>query len=266
MNEQIKFGTRDSKDFLIYQTEEQAKYDLTRLIKENYNDIPFEIYKTLLSSTNNVVNLIVLGILREEEILNKKDNLIDEFVMSNGYPRKRTFVINIFKNSLSKIFENIDGYEVEDLNKNEVNKYKFFLCFKSNNDLIQNLIYSRYLFNQLVYCDLLDVVNFYKEQFEHEITYEKFVYKIFRKVDSGSNNKSIIKQNEESNSVNNIPRINDIQQKTLRIINTLIDFKVPKWFQSYDPLDLTAKNYVLGIQKYFFNRIFIIFYCIKCKR
>ena len=143
LNEQIKFGTRDSKDFLIYQTEEQAKYDLTRLIKENYNDIPFEIYKTLLSSTNNVVNLIVLGILREEEILNKKDNLIDEFVMSNGYPRKRTFVINIFKNSLSKIFENIDGYEVEDLNKNEVNKYKFFLCFKSNNDLIPNIIYSK---------------------------------------------------------------------------------------------------------------------------
>ena len=263
LNEQIKFGTRDSKDFLIYQTEEQAKYDLTRLIKENYNDIPFEIYKTLLSSTNNVVNLIVLGILREEEILNKKDNLIDEFVMSNGYPRKRTFVINIFKNSLSKIFENIDGYEVEDLNKNEVNKYKFFLCFKSNNDLIPNIIYSRYLFNQLVYCDLLDVVNFYKEQFEHEITYEKFVYKIFRKVDPGSNNKSIIKQNEESNSVNNIPRINDIQQKTLRIINTLIDFKVPKWFQSYEPLDLTAKNYVLGNTKIFLQSNFYNFLLYK---
>ena len=137
------------------------------------------------------------------------------------------------------------------------------MCFKSNNDLIPNIIYSRYLFNQLVYCDLLDVVNFYKEQFEHEITYEKFVYKIFRKVDSGSNNKSIIKQNEESNSVNNIPRINDIQQKTLRIINTLIDFKVPKWFQSYDPLDLTAKNYVLGNTKIFLQSNFYNFLLYK---
>ena len=97
LNEQIKFGSRDSKDFLIYQTEGQAKYDLTQLIYENYNDIPFEIYDTLLSSSNNIVSLVVLGILKEEEILNKKDNLYDEFAMSNGYPRKRTFLINIFR-------------------------------------------------------------------------------------------------------------------------------------------------------------------------
>ena len=266
LNEQIKFGTRESKDFLIYQTEEQAKYDLAKLIKENYNDIPFEIYKTLLSSTNNVVNLIVLGILKEEEILNKKENLIDEFVMSNGYPRKRTFVINIFKNLLTKIFENIDSYDVVDLNKNEVNKYKFFLCFKSNYDFIQNTIYSRYLFNQLVYCDLLDVVNFYKEQFEYEITYEKFVYKIFRKVDSGfSSTKKDYqnKQNEEINSINNILRANDIQQKTLKIINTLIEFKVPKWFQSYDRIDLTTKNYAMGNTKIFLQSNFYKFLLYK---
>ena len=265
LNEQIKFGTRDSKEFLIYQTEEQAKYDLTRLIKENYNDIPFEIYKTLLSSSNNVVDLIVLGILKEEEILNKKDNLIDEYVMSNGFPRKRTFVIKIFKNLLTKIFENIDSYESENLNKNEVNKYKFFLCFKSNNDLIHNIIYSRYLFNQLIYCDLLDVVNFYKEQFEHEITYEKFLYKIFNKVDSGFSNKKDYanKQNEEINSISNMPKMNDIQQKTLKIINTLIEFKVPKWFQSYDLVDLTAKNYVMGNTKIFLQSNFYNFLLYK---
>jgi len=155
---------------------------------------------------------------------------------------------------------------VVDMNKKEVNKYKFFLCFKSNYDFIQNTIYSRYLFNQLVYCDLLDVVNFYKEQFEYEITYEKFVYKIFRKVDSefSSTKKDYQnKQNEEINSINNILRANDIQQKTLKIINTLIEFKVPKWFQSYDRIDLTTKNYAMGNTKIFLQSNFYKFLLYK---
>ena len=265
LNEQIKFGSRDSKDFLIYQTEGQAKYDLTQLIYENYNDIPFDIYKTILSSSNNFLSLVILGILKEEEILNKKDTLIDEFVMSNGFPRKRTFVINIIRSQLTKIFENIDSYDNDQANRSEVNKYKFILCFKTNNDLIQDLIYPRYLFNQLVYNDLLDVINFYKEQFEHEITYENFVYKLFRKVDSeltskkGYNNS----QNEEINPVNNLTRINDIQQKTLKIINTLIEFQVPKWFQSFDKIDLTAKNYAMGNTKIFLQSNFYNFLLYK---
>ena len=265
LNEQIKFGSRDSKDFLIYQTEGQAKYDLTKLIYDNYNDIPFEIYKTLLSSTNNFVSLVILGILKEEEILNKKDNLIDEFVMSNGFPRKRTFIINIIRSQLSKIFENIDSYDNAQANKSEVNKYKFILCFKSNNDLIQDLIYPRYLFNQLVYNDLLDVINFYKEQFEHEITYENFVYKVFKKVDSDLSIKKAYNnmQSEEINSVNNLTKINDIQQKTLKIINTLIEFQVPKWFQSFDRIDLTAKNYAMGNTKIFLQSNFYNFLLYK---
>ena len=266
LNEQIKFGSRDSKDFLIYQTEGQAKYDLTQLIYENYNDIPFEIYDTLLSSSNNIVSLIVLGILKEEEILNKKDNLYDEFAMSNGYPRKRTFLINIFRSILSKIFENIDSYDNDQINKSEVNKYKFFLCFKTNNDHIQDLIYPRYLFNQLVYNDLLDVINFYKEQYEHEITYENFVYKIFRKVDSDLSPKKDYtnnKPNEEMNSLNNLAKNNDAQQKTLKIINTLIEFQVPKWFQGFDEIDLGAKNYAMGNTKIFLQSNFYNFLLYK---
>ena len=268
LNEQIKFGSRESKDFLIYQTEGQIKYDLTRLIVENYNDIPFEIYKILLSSTNNIISLIILGILKEEEILNKKDNLIDEFVMSNGYPRKRTFVINTFKNLLLKIFENIDSYDDddEDRTKNEINKYKFFLCFKTNNDLIQDMIYPRFFFNQLYYNDLLDVIKFFKEQYEQEITYENFVYKIFKKVDIVSNtkNENNNKSNEEMISVNNnISKVNDIQQKTLKIINTLIDFEVPKWFQSFDKIDLNAKNYAMGNTKIFLQSNFYNFLLYK---
>ena len=266
LNEQIKFGSRDNKDFLIFQTEGQAKYDLTQLIYENYNDIPFEIYKTLLSSSNNIVSLIVLGILKEEEILNKKDNLIDEFVMSNGFPRKKTFVINIFKNLLVKIFENIDSYDDEIVNKNVINKYKFFLCFKTNNDLIQDMIYPRYLFNQLIYNDLLDVINFYKEQYEYEITYENFVYKIFRKVESDlSDKKDYNNSKEENNSYNNsnLIKTNEIQQKTLKIINTLLDFQVPKWFQSFDRIDLTAMNYAMGNTKIFLQSNFYNFLLYK---
>ena len=263
LNEQIKFGSRDSKDFLIYQTEGQAKYDLTQLIYENYNDIPIEIYKTLLSSSNNVVSLIILGVLKEEEILNKKDNLIDEFVMSNGFPRKRTFIINIFRNSLTKIFENIDSYDDEIVNKNVIDKYKFFLCFKTNNDLIPDLIYPRFLFNQLVYNDLLDVINFYKEQFEHEITYENFVYKIFRKVNSELSEKKDYNNSKEENNSNNLAKINETQQKTLNIINTLIEFEVPKWFQSFDRIDLSAKNYAMGNTKIFLQSNFYNFLLYK---
>ena len=262
LNEQIKFGSRDNKDILIFQTEGQARYDLTQLIYENYNDIPFEIYKTLLSSSNNIISLVVLGILKEEEILNKKDNLTDEFVMSNGYPRKKTFIINILTNKLIKIFENIDSYNNEEKNKNVVNKYKFFLCFKSNNDLIKDMIYPRYLFNQLVYNDLLDVINFYKEQYEHEITYENFVYKVFKKVDYelSMNNKS----NNEIISVNSsVNKINDIKQKTLKIINTLISFQVPKWFQTFDEIDLNAKNYAMGNTKIFLQSNFYNFLLYK---
>ena len=268
LNEQIKFGSRDSKDFLIFQTEGQAKYDLTQLIYENYNDIPFELYKTLLSSNNNFISLVVLGILKEDEILNKKDNLIDEFVMSNGFPRKRTFLINLFRNNLKRIFENIDSYDNEIINKSEVNKYKFFLCFKINNDLIPDLIYSRYLISQLLNNDLLDVINFYKEQFEYEITYENFVYKVFKKVDYDvsyrkKNKSNINKLNEEMGSVSNFLKTNDIQQKTLKIINTLIEFEVPKWFQSYDKIDFTAKNYAMGNTKIFLQSNFYNFLLYK---
>ena len=269
LNEQIKFGSRDSKDFLIYQTEGEAKYDLTQLIYENYNDVPFDVYKTLLSSTNNFISLVVLGILKEEEILNKKDNLIDEFVMSNGFPRKRTFLINLFRNSIKRIFENIDSYDNEIINKSEVNKYKFILCFKINNDLIPDLIYPRYLFTQFLYNDLLNVINFYKEQFEYEITYENFVHKVFKKIDFDVSYKKEKKYhtnkklNEEINSVNNLIKTNDIQQKTLKIINTLIEFEVPKWFQSYDKIDLTSKNYAMGNTKIFLQSNFYNFLLYK---
>ena len=258
LNEQIKFGSRDNKDFLIYQTEGQAKYDLTQLIFENYNDISFEVFKALLSSNNNILCLIILGILKEEEILNKKDNLFDEFVMSNGLPRKRTFIINLFKAKLVKIFENIESFEnsqSEEKKKNIINRYKFFLCLKCNNDFIKDVIYPRYLFNQLVYNDLLDVINFYKEQFEQEITYENFVHKIFKMIDSENND--IKKSNGEANkSSNSLTKIKDNKQRTIRIIDVLINFKVPKYFQNFDEIDLTLNNYVLGNTKIFLQKIF----------
>ena len=259
LNEQIKFGSRENKDFLIYQTEGQAKYDLTQLIYENYNDISFEVYKTLLSSSNNTLCLIILGILKEEEILNKKDNLFDEFVMSNGLPRKRTFIINLVRTKLIKIFENIDNFENvqnEEKKKNLINRYKFFLCLKCNNDFYKDVIYPRYLFNQLVYNDLLDVINFYKEQFEKEITYENFVHKIFRKVDLEGSSKKFNKNNNDNNTVNSINKISDDKQRTIKIIDILINFKVSKWYQNFEEIDLNPNNYVLGNTKIFLQKSF----------
>ena len=262
LNEQIKFGSRDNKDILIYQTEGQAKYDLTQLIYDNYNDVSFEVYKSLLSSNNNILCLIILGILKEEEILNKKDNLFDEFVMSNGLPRKRTFIINIFRTRLVKIFENIDTFENtqnDEKKRNIIHRYKFFLCLKCNNDFYKDVIYPRYLFNQLVYNDLLDVINFYKEQFEQEITYENFVYKIFKMVDldndvkKSNNNKN---SNDGNNTINSLNKINDDKQRTVKIIDILINFKVPKYFQNFDEIDLSANNYVLGNTKIFLQKNF----------
>ena len=261
LNEQIKFGSRDSKDILIYQTEGQAKYDLTQMIFDNYNDVSFEVYKTLLSSSNNILCLIILGILKEEEILNKKDNLFDEFVMSNGLPRKRTFVINLFRTRIIKIFENIDNFDNmqnEERKKSIISRYKFFLCLKCNNDFIKDVIYPRYLFNQLVYNDLLDVINFYKEQFEQEITYDNFVNKIFKMVDVENNTKkSVNKTNSDiKNSFNSLTKINDDKQRTIKIIDILINFQVPKYFQNFEEIDLTANNYVLGNTKIFLQKTF----------
>ena len=268
LNEQIKFGSRENKDFLIYQTEGQAKYDLTQLIYENYNDISFEVYKTLLSSSNNILCLIILGILKEEEILNKKDNLFDEYVMSNGLPRKRTFIINLFRTRLIKIFENIDTFENvqnEEKKKNIINKYKFFLCLKCNNDFCREVIYPRYLFNQLVYNDLLDVINFYKEQFEKEITYDNFVNKIFRKVglESHRRRSSNYKNNNEINAINTINKISDDKQRTIKIIDILINFKVSKKYQYLEEIDLTKNNYVLGNTKIFLQKSFYNFLLYK---
>ena len=257
LNEQIKFGSRDSKDILIYQTEGQAKYDLTQLIFDNYNDVSFEVYKSLLSSSNNIICLIILGLLKEEEILNKKDNLFDEFVMSNGLPRKRTFIINLFKAKLVKIFENIDTFENvqnEEKKKNIINRYKFFLCLKCNNDFYKDVIYPRYLFNQLVYNDLLDVINFYKEQFEQEITYDNFANKIFKMVDENDTKKSTNEENKLN--INSLSKIQDDKQRTVKIIETLINFQVPKYFQNFDEIDLTATNYVLGNTKIFLQKNF----------
>ena len=266
LNEQIKFGSRDSKDIIIYQTEGQAKYDLTQLIFDNYNDVSFEVYKTLLSSTNNILCLIILGLVKEEEILNKKDNLFDEFVMSNGLPRKRTFIINILRSKLVKIFENIDTFDNsqnEDKKKNIITRYKFFLCLKCNNDFYKDVIYPRYFFNQLVYNDLLDLINFYKEQFEQEMTFEYFVHKVFRKVDLRSSEKKPNKNSEINKSTNSLIKINDDKQRTVKIIEILINFKVPKWFQSYDEIDLNANNYVLGNTKIFLQKSFYNFLLYK---
>ena len=266
LNEQIKFGSRDNKDILIFQTEGQSKYDLNQLIFENYNDVSFEVYKTLLSSTNNILCLIILGITKEEEILNKKDNLFDEFVMSNGLPRKRTFLINVLKTKLIKIFENIDTFENiqnEEKKKNIITRYKFFLCLKCNNDFLSDVIYPRYLFNQLVYNDLLDVINFYKEQFELEVTFENFVHKIFRKVDLRSIQKKENKKSEVSKSTSSLIKLNDDKQKTVKIIEILVDFNVPKWFQNFEEIDLNATNYVLGNTKIFLQKTFYNFLIYK---
>ena len=259
LNEQIKFGSRDAKDILIYQTEGQAKYDLTQLIFDNYNDISFEVYKTLLSSSNNILCLIVLGILKEEEILNKKDNLFDEFVMSNGLPRKRTFIINLFRAKLIKIFENIDTFDNlqnEEKKKSLINRYKFFLCLKCNNDFFKDIIYPRYLFNQLVYNDLLDVINFYKEQFEHELTYESFVNRIFKSVDSEPDTKATNKINNEDKTLNVFNKINVYKQRTIKIIDILIKFQIPKHYENFEEIDLSANNYVLGNTKIFLQKSF----------
>ena len=265
LNEQIKFGSRDNKDILIYQTEGQAKYDLTQLIFDNYNDVSFEVYKSLLSSNNNILCLIILGILKEEEILNKKDNLFDEFVMSNGLPRKRTFIINLLRTRLIKIFENIDTFDNiqnEEKKKSIINKYKFFLCLKCNNDFYKDVIYPRYLFNQLVYNDLLDVINFYKEQFEQEMTYDHFVNKIFKMVDTDNDTK---KSNNEDNRNygNSLNKINIDKQRTVKIIEILIKFHVPKNYQNFDEIDITATNYVLGNTKIFLQKTFYNFLLYK---
>jgi hypothetical protein len=149
--------------------------------------------------------------------------------MSNGLPRKRTFIINILRSKLVKIFENIDTFDNsqnEDKKKNIITRYKFFLCLKCNNDFYKDVIYPRYFFNQLVYNDLLDLINFYKEQFEQEMTFEYFVHKVFRKVDLRSSEKKPNKNSEINKSTNSLIKINDDKQRTVKIIEILINFNI----------------------------------------
>ena len=99
------------------------------------------------------------------------------------------------------------------------------------------------------------MINFYKEQFEQEITYENFVHKIFKMIDSDNQPK---KQNYKSNpdANNSLNKIHDDKQRTIKIIDVLLNFKVPKYFQSFDDIDLTLNNYVLGNTKIFLQKLF----------
>ena len=103
------------------------------------------------------------------------------------------------------------------------------------------------------------MINFYKEQFELEVTFENFVHKIFRKVDLRSIQKKENKKSEVSKSTSSLIKLNDDKQKTVKIIEILVDFNVPKWFQNFEEIDLNATNYVLGNTKIFLQKTFYNF-------
>ena len=250
-NDVIEFNSKEKLNFRIIQTEGEAKYNIRDLIQENYNDICSEVYKILFTSTNNIFSLIILGILKEDEILNSKDNLFDEFAMSSELPRKRTMIINNFMTVIKKIFENLDVYEfvsLEEEKKFNDNKYKFILCLKSNNEYKEETIYPRYLFSQLINNDLLNVINFYKNHYEIEITYENFVNKIFKKI-----------SNDIVCNIKDFKDQKDNKVKTKQIINLLLNKKISKNYVA-DEIDLTKQNYILGktkifLQTHFYNHL-----------
>ena len=67
-------------------------------------------------------------------------------------------------------------------------------------------------YNQIVYNDILEIINFYNEEFDEEIPYEKFNNEIF----AGVVNENIIQ------NTNNL----DNKEKAKIIIDKLIDFKL----------------------------------------
>ena len=227
LNEQIKFNlnnTNNQVEFYLNQTEGVCKYSLNKIIYQNYNNVPQSVYDLFLSSEFKEISMIMMGVLFENQILKKQDNLYDDYIMSNGKPRKSGYIINKFLSIVNPIFDfglssnnnsldsnshfNIEQYK---FNYSEF-KNKYIICLKSNNKFEKKIIFPRLIYNQIVYNDILEIINFYNEEFDEEIPYEKFNNEIF----SGVVNENVIQ------NTNNL----DNKEKAKIIIDKLIDFKL----------------------------------------
>ena len=230
LNEQIKFNLNNSTnqvEFYLNQTEGVCKYSLNKIIYQNYNNVPQSVYDLYLSSEFKEICMIMMAVLYENQILKKQDNLYDDYIMSNGRPRKSGYIINKFLSIINPIFDfGLNSNNNSFISNSQINieqykfnfsefKNKYIICFKSNNKYEKKVIFPRLIYNQIVYNDILEIINFYNEEFDEEIPYETFNFEIFNGID-----------NENYISAHNTNNF-DNKEKAKRIIEKLINFKLP---------------------------------------
>ena len=157
------------------------EYNINKLIEDNYNDVPQGIYDCLLSSHNETVHLILLNSLTANELAIKKENVYDEFIMSNGNPRRSMYITSLFEDKINRLFTTIDAINkttekhckadntsLSNINNSNANitnttvnnKYVFIFTFCPNAEHTANPLNLRLLYDQLLYYDINSAIDF----------------------------------------------------------------------------------------------------------
>lgn len=155
--------------FAIYHSNGlKVEYDTHLLLSENYNEVGLGIYDCLLSSASVNLNMVILGSISSNDLLIKKEQIYDEFIMSNGNVRRSMFITNLFLEKIGKIldFNSLDS-EFE-------HQAQFCFCIKTNTDRDNMIIYPRLVYNQLINFDVNNIVKYSKHSYDIILPYKRF--------------------------------------------------------------------------------------------
>ena len=144
------------------------EYDIDQMIKNNYNDVGFGVYECLLSSSMPEVVMITLGSISSNDLLIKKEQIFDEFIMANGNARRSMFISSIFIEKIGKILD-LNVFE-----EDKKSKVYFALCLRSNSLKREMTIHPRFIWSQLNSYEILNKVNISKTSFRVTLSYKSF--------------------------------------------------------------------------------------------
>lgn len=225
----------------------QYEYNINKLIEDNYNDVPQSIYDCLLSSNNETIYLILLSSLTTNELAIKKENVYDEFIMSNGNPRRSMYITSLFEDKVNRLFTTIDTINKTNeklckadntslSNENNsntnimtttTNKFIFIFTFRPNIEHNSNTLNLRLLYNQLLYYDIHNAIDFDNTFYGKVISFKDFINQFEQILTKYSaNDNSSINKSFLSMSINDNQTKLD-KHKSIFIIEKLTNKKVP---------------------------------------